>query len=265
MDITVASDAAQSSIGAVIRRPGQPDKAFARQIHASSSKHITEVEFLAACEALEMLTQDEAASGREATIFSDSSAAVSWINRQGSTRAPQSVIARVQQLWPVLASKSISVRAVQAQGHLNVTADALSRFERLHWRTPRGILSWIMDAWGPVQVDVTGHPTKDLLLPGFTEKSNSFSDQGLQSNWSGLRVFMAPPWAMLPRVLAKLARISEPLDGRDPRSPYLNNTHGRAGSYLGAAAESLLQRNHDHAEGPAHHHSWARHLGHPAP
>ncbi len=218
LDITIVSDAASSSIGATITGPGMAPTSFARSVPQWEDKHITEVEFMAAAAAVEHLLSDPEVHQREISLFSDNTATVSWINRQGSTRAPESVIRTIQDLWLRLAARGVSIRAHHIQGHLNVTADSLSRFEKLDWSTPRGVLHRIMTEWGPVQRDVSGHPTKELLLPSFAAERVTRSQRGLESRWIGQRIFVAPPWAMIPLVLAKLVAIGVPLGDRQPRS-----------------------------------------------
>lgn len=211
IDLHVTSDAAEKGWGATAYYDG---KLSSSQGHLPRLDNIMERELYGAWKALELL---DGVRGREVTLFTDNSAVVSWVNKQGSVRASKSTMKMLQAIQKWKETNFVALRAVHIAGHLNVGADRLSRFQKLEWRTPRGVLEAIQTKWGPLQIDATAGPDKKLTLPGFVDMHWSRSENGLGRDWRGLRVFLAPPWALLNQVAQKLQTIRDDDSTAAPR------------------------------------------------
>ncbi|KAG9393487.1 DNA N-6-adenine-methyltransferase [Carpediemonas membranifera] len=166
--------------------------------------------------ALERAVRVTPGRNQQVSLFTDNTAVMAWVNRQGSTRAPKAAFPILKRLFDCCLSRGLSVRAFHVAGHLNVTADRLSRFAKLEWATPRSVLERMQDRWGPAQIDAAAAPDKTLQLPGYAETFWTREDNGLNRSWTGARIFKAPPWALIAHVLSKLRKIAAP-SRRHPR------------------------------------------------
>ncbi|KAG9389972.1 hypothetical protein J8273_8660 [Carpediemonas membranifera] len=113
-------------------------------------------------------------------------------------------------------AKNLTLRCLHIAGHLNVQPDRLSRFARLEWATPRGVLENIAKRWGPPQVDATARPDKTLALPGFVSQAWTREEHGLSRDWRGMRVFMAPPLALIGQISRRIQSIREQTQSGSP-------------------------------------------------
>ncbi len=216
IDLHVTSDAAETGWGATAYRDG---KLTTSQGRLPPLDNIMERELFGAWKALELLTD---VTGREVTLYSDNTAVVSWLNRQGSTRASEATMKIMHEIQHWRQKNQVALRAVHTAGHLNVAADRLSRFQKLEWSTPRSVLEALQERWGPLQVDATASPDKKLTLPGYVDEHWSRSENGLGRDWRGLRVFVAPPWAMISEVAAKVQSIRDNRSST-PAPPHLKS------------------------------------------
>ncbi len=206
IELSVAVDAAEKGWGACAWTNSEIDKqgVFPAECQAES---INVKELFAIREGLRLVGPQK--TQRELTIYCDNTTAVSWTNKQGSTKAPQAALDILADLYQSAEAKRLNIRALHTPGHTNVIVDRLSRGQAAEWATPRAVLETIQRQWGPAQVDATASPTKELTLPGFVDSGWTFSEHGLSRNWNGLRVYAAPPLSLLGALTAKLLTIRE--------------------------------------------------------
>ncbi|KAG9391357.1 RNase H domain [Carpediemonas membranifera] len=207
LEVTVMTDASLSGLGGIIRVPGRSPIHFAEP--APQGEHITLLEFRAINAALERVMQNHQAGSFELTVYCDSRAAVAWLNRQGSTKAPPVVDEILRELLPRLSERRISVRAVHSAGHLNVLADSLSRNDRELTSVER-IIGRTIEAWGPLEKDA-------WPLELFGAKALMTPAEMLDRTWSDGRWFAAIPFGMLTHVYAKVSRLVSKTPLTDPR------------------------------------------------
>ncbi len=202
LQLSASTDASQESWGACLYvGPGGQTAQGSFPGHLSDSS-INVKELYALLRGIQLVPRQRHLS--KVTLFTDNTAARAWINRQGSTTAPDEAMDILSEISAEARDRNLTIRVDFIPGHMNVTADRLSRFGRLEWHTPRGILEAIQREWGPVHVDATAPPDKTLALPGFCQRHWTISDRGLSRDWRGLRVYLAPPIAMLGTVAARL-------------------------------------------------------------
>ncbi|KAG9394819.1 DNA N-6-adenine-methyltransferase [Carpediemonas membranifera] len=197
IEVFTATDASDNAIGGTIRIDGA-ERSFQETITAQDFHSIMTKELFAIRVALLSVSD---VTDREFTVFSDNAACVSWINKQGSARAPEQALRFLEDIQHWAQSHRNTVVARHAPGHLNSKPDRLSRFKRLEWGTPAPILEAMTDAWGPFEVDAFATEEKLLRIPGHWTREQD----GLSKDWHQFRVFAAPPRALLSRLNAKLA------------------------------------------------------------
>ncbi len=213
IDVTLTSDAAENGWGATACKDGKLSSSQG-QIPPDLG-NIMEKELYGAEKALKLLDN---VADREVTLFSDNTAVVAWLNKQGSAHASDTTMTILKRIQQWKEANRVQLRAVHTAGHLNVQADRLSRFGKLEWLTPRGVLEAIQQTWGPLQIDATAGPEKELTLPGFVDEHWTRAENGLGRDWRGLRVFVAPPWATLTQVATKIQSIRDPTTRIQPRN-----------------------------------------------
>ncbi len=233
LQLSISTDASQDGWGACLYTgpAGQTAQGtFPEELHAES---INVKELYAIEKGVHLVPAQKKTTSL--TVFTDNTAAKAWLNKQGSTSAPEQALTILGRLAYEASRRNLTVRAAFTPGHTNVTADRLSRFGRLEWRTPRAILETIQRAWGPVDVDATATPDKTLTLPGFSRYHWSLADRGLEQDWRGQRVYLAPPMAMIGEVAARLERIRTSITNHPRRArscaiilvPDTNSEHTR--------------------------------------
>ena len=145
--------------------------------------------------------------GHTVAVFCDNVTAVAYLRREGGTRSPLlSTIAQEILRW----SESLAIRLAPQfiPGSNNILADALSRPHQLphsDWSLNMTVFRSLCCLW-PVQIDLfatsANHRCSTYFLP-YRDPQSAGTDAFLQS-WDGLQAYAFPPFAIIPRVLAKL-------------------------------------------------------------
>ena len=140
-------------------------------------------------------------------VFCDNVTAVAYLRKEGGTRSPLlNTIAQEILRW----SESLAIRLAPQfiPGSNNVLADALSRPHQLphsEWSLNMTVFRSLCRLW-PVQIDLfatsANHRCSTYFSP-YQDPQSEGTDAFLQSR-DGLQAYVFPPFAIIPRVLAKL-------------------------------------------------------------
>ena len=164
--------------------------------------HSTAKELCAVLRAVESFSQ---LRGQVALLRSDNVATVAAV-RRGASRSP--TLARLARLlWRRLDALDCVLRPVHLPGRLNERADRLSRLRTFaDWSLRPEVFRALEDAWGPHSVDRFASEAS-ALLPRFNARWLSPAAEAMDAftvPWADEVNFVNPPWALLPRALAKL-------------------------------------------------------------
>ena len=145
--------------------------------------------------------------GHTVAVYCDNVTAVAYLRKEGGTRSPLlNTIAQEILRW----SESLDIRLAPQfiPGSNNVLADALSRPHQLphsEWSLNMTVFQSLCRLW-PVQIDLfatsTNHRCSIYFSP-YRDPQSAGTAAFLQS-WDGLQAYIFPPFAIIPRVLAKL-------------------------------------------------------------
>ena len=171
-----------------------------------ASKHINELELLAALFALESYLGH--ASGLSVRLLLDSSTAVCYVNKSGGTRS-LALTDTAKRLASFCESRSLSVEAVHLAGKLNVVADRESRawLDASDWMLNVEVFGDVNKIW-PSKVDLFA-AFWNAQLPSFFSWGPQPGAAGVDAfarNWVGLEGYAFPPFSLIFRCLDKIAR-----------------------------------------------------------
>ena len=167
--------------------------------------HINQLELLAALFAVRAFMRDR--TEEVISLLMDNSTAVAYVNHLGGTRSrPLALLAA--QLWEWCLERKSFVIATHVPGRLNVLADRMSRslVDRSDWRLDPQVFRRINHLWGPLEVDLFATRSSTQLETFFSWRPDPFAKatDALVQNWTSLRGFCNPPWALLGRCLQKV-------------------------------------------------------------
>ena len=145
--------------------------------------------------------------GHTVAVFCDNVTAVAYLRKEGGTRSPLlNTIAQEILRW----SESLAIRLAPQfiPGSNNVLADALSRpHQLLHSEcSPNMTVFLSLCRLWPVQIDLfatSANHRCSIYFSPYRDPQSAGTDAFLQS-WDGLQAYAFPPFAIIPRVLAKL-------------------------------------------------------------
>ncbi|KAG9392772.1 hypothetical protein J8273_5915 [Carpediemonas membranifera] len=139
------------------------------------------------------------------TVFTDNSTAQAWVNRQGSTHAPQAAMDLVQELHTLLASRNLIIKAEFTPGRANIHADRLSR----NIEVPPTLTEQLLALWGPANTIWEGDGPK--VWRGYSSDSTYVPSEDLD-------LVDIPP-----RERHYVARVAPPQAGSSPEALLLDN------------------------------------------
>ena len=132
---------------------------------------------------------------------------MAYLRKEGGTKSPLlNTIAQEILRW----SESLAIRLAPQfiPGSNNVLADALSRPHQLphsEWSLNMTVFQSLCRLW-PVQIDLfatSANHRCSIYFSPYRDPQSAGTDAFLQS-WDGLQAYSFPPFAIIPRVLAKL-------------------------------------------------------------
>ena len=145
--------------------------------------------------------------GHTVTVYCDNVTAVAYLRKEGGTRSPLlNTIAQEILRW----SESLAIRLAPQfiPGSNNVLADALSRPHQLphsEWSLNMTVFQSLCRLW-LVQINLfatSANHRCSIYFSPYRDPQSAGTDAFLQS-WDGLQAYAFPPFAIIPRVLAKL-------------------------------------------------------------
>ena len=145
--------------------------------------------------------------GHTLAVYCDNVTAVAYLRKEGGTRSPLlNTIAQEILRW----SESLDIRLAPQfiPGSNNVLADALSRPHQLphsEWSLNMTVFQSLCRLW-PVQIDLfatSANHRCSIYFSPYRDPQSAGTDAFLQS-WDSLQAYAFPPFAIIPRVLAKL-------------------------------------------------------------
>jgi len=145
--------------------------------------------------------------GQTVRIECDNTTTVAYINHQGGvhSRAQNQETVR---LYSLVVPLGISLQAVHRPGVDNVLADYLSRTrpDPTEWRLDRVTCKRLFHMWGTPQVDAFASHLNSHLPVWFsrTHHPEAAACDALLQPWTGLFLYVFPPFAMLQKVLLKI-------------------------------------------------------------
>lgn len=145
--------------------------------------------------------------GKVVFLQSDNTATVAYINHQGGLQS-SSLFREFEELWQWILPRSITLRASHRAGVDNLLADFLSRHraDPTEWALSRKVARGIFRLWGTPQIDLFAN-ADNHLCPAFCSlhpAPSAVHHDALQMSWAGLVAYAFPPFALLPKVLAKV-------------------------------------------------------------
>ena len=145
--------------------------------------------------------------GHTVAVFCDNVTAVAYLRKEGGTRSPLlNTIAREILRWSEFLAIHLAPQFIP--GSNNVLADALSRPHQLPhsvWSLNMTVFRSLCRLW-PVQIDLfatSANHRCSIYFSPYRDPQSAGMDAFLQS-WDSLQASAFPPFAIIPRVLAKL-------------------------------------------------------------
>ena len=145
--------------------------------------------------------------GRFVKVRTDNTTVVAFINRQGGTHSRQLwSLTKQMLLWCM--SEGVSLYAVHLPGKLNTIADLLSRLQDAptEWTLPPWVIHRVWQRFGVHEVDLFA-ALNNFQLPKFcalTPGPEVWCVDAFSIQWGDLTGYAFPPFAIIPRVLAKI-------------------------------------------------------------
>jgi hypothetical protein len=201
-DIIIFSDASLSGWGAVCNGVTARGPWSAKDV----SRHINELELLAAYFALQLFTATSA--NIVVSLQMDNSTAVCYVNKGGGTRSKSlSLLAGLISSW--CESRGIAIHAGYLPGHLNVIDDRESRTrpDSSDWALDQDVFAKLNAQW-ECQVDLFS-AAWNSKLPKFyawTPQPGATGIDAFSVGWKDQKAYAFPPFGLLPKSLAKVRR-----------------------------------------------------------
>ena len=165
--------------------------------------HINCLELLAATLALKCFAKHK--TKISVLLKLDNTTAVTYINNLGGT-VSRELVALTRDLWMWCLERNIHIQAQHLPGILNVIADAESRTmtDRTDWKLNPAIFRRIDSLMGPLEVDLFASRLTAQFPAYFSWRPDPFAQatDALVQDWTHIRGFVNPPWALIGRVLS---------------------------------------------------------------
>ena len=202
-DMVIETDASNIGWGAVCRgvRTGGP---WSQQEQA---QHINVLELTAASLAVKTFARDNPKDQMHIHLRMDNVSALTYVSRMGGTRSPE--LMRVAcSLWDWCLQRGITLSASHLPGVNNLIADQESREVRTsaEWRLDKDLFLRVCNILGPCNVDLFASRL-NYQLPQYISwrpDPGAMSTDAFQSNWTNLKGYAFPPFALIGRCLQKI-------------------------------------------------------------
>ncbi len=140
-------------------------------------------------------------------IQSDNRTTVAYLNRLGGTRSEPLMLLALD-LWHWCLRRCLTLEAVHVPGVQNTAADRESR--RVHhssdWQLNRHIFLSLNQLFGPFQIDLfaSRHNTQLPIFFSWMLDPDAHATDAMAQTWTDWAAYAFPPFALIPRVLAKI-------------------------------------------------------------
>lgn len=173
-----------------------------------SDKHINYLKLLAAFHGLQSFVSNH--NSIHIRLALDNSTAVAYINNMGGTKS-HSLNTLSRALWEWCLSRNLHITAQHVPGSSNVLADKLSRDidHHLEWSLNSEVYHSIITHTGFIpQVDLFASRlnAKTVKFVSWHPEPGAIAFDAFTISWSDLKGYAFPPFSLLPRVLAKIAK-----------------------------------------------------------
>ena len=200
--ITIETDASKEGWGAqLINEKQEIFKAQGNWTRAMSTKHSNIREITAVL--LTLKTFKHLVTGKSVLLRSDNVATVAYINMQGGPS--QSLSAIATEIWEVLLTNNIQIKARFLQGLRNKTADRLSRLSsKFEWILHPNIFQYLEKIWGKHTIDrFASHQTHQITTYNsfFADPLSSGVDALMQKDWASHNNYVNAPLCLMDKIL----------------------------------------------------------------
>jgi len=203
--VTVLTDASDFGWGALVQGGRSARGFFSPE---ETLRHITYKELYAVHQALRMFPGE--VRRRSVSLLVDNQAAMAVVNK-GSSRSPV-LMSLCRVIQAQLRELGVYCRATYIRSADNVEADRLSRvIDPTDWSVSEGLWKRIVGRFGKPSVDrfATAANARCLAYNSMDYDPVSLGDCFL-ADWEGRTNWINPPWAVIPRLIAKVIREQAP-------------------------------------------------------
>ena len=197
--VTMSTDASDFGWGASISGAGEARGFFGPVV---ARRHITYKELFAVQQGL--LALPSFLEGRTVSLLTDNQAVMAIINKGASRSAELMPLCRGIQA--LLRAMRVSWVATYIRSADNVEADRLSRVtDPTDWTVTPAFWQEVLLRFGPMDVDRCSTVSNALCLR-FNSRDGALASLGdcLLQSWVGATSWVNPPWALIPRLIAKV-------------------------------------------------------------
>jgi hypothetical protein len=202
-DLVITSDSSKVGWGAVCNQ-------VTTQGQWSSDerpRHINALELMAVYFALKAFTKNK--SDMHVHIRVDIRATQAQINKMGGPRS-QDLLTITQEIWQYCLSRKITITAEYLPGVQNTEADYQSRVFRdgSNWHLKHQVVTQIENMWGLVSVDLFAdrlNAHKQQYV-SWKPDPHAMTVDAFSLSWSNLKAYAFPPFSLIGKCLAKIAK-----------------------------------------------------------
>lgn len=199
--MTIKTDASMEGWGAVLS-PGAEAQGY--WSIPEKTLHINILEIMAVKLGLYALANTVA--GTHLMIRSDNTTALAYIRKMGGTKNIHCSKIAIE-IWKWALARGVYLYTQHIPGHLNVTADRLSRqVDHTDFQLDRNIFLKIQNLWGPIKLDMFARKWNAQVHAFFAWKGHpeAAGIDAMSQNWPQTGAYAFPPFILIPQILKKI-------------------------------------------------------------
>lgn len=143
-------------------------------------------------------------TNKHVLIRSDNTTVVQYINKQGGTKSIQ-LCSQTWNLWNMVLTNKIVIKAAHIAGVKNILADQLSRIKvkPTEWSLNKAILNKIFLEWGSPTIDLfaSAQNRKCPVFCAWDQDPTALTQDALSIGWDRMFAYAYPPLSLIPKVL----------------------------------------------------------------
>ena len=145
--------------------------------------------------------------GKRIMVYCDNTTTIAYINKFGGTRS-ESLMALAEKIWTHCLQTGMTLNTAFVPSQFN-PADPPSRQlnNQLEWSISQPTFDELDKRWGPHHIDLfaTHLNTKLPKYMSWKNEELAVAQNAMQQTWTGRgRLYICPPWNLLPQVLQRL-------------------------------------------------------------